>query len=162
MKRSAILRLDNEKFSRSTLTQLEAEDKKPVGTSTVKEVEESYGEAPPVAKRSKTDSKPHKINEDMKSADRFFFNQYFPIKEAFLSDKFLTTHVDSEEKRQQLRDLSRKKCHLMGIVGRRAFHIFDKTHRTWICSTKKLGYQKLAKISQDKDSDGEELTKKKS
>ena len=43
----------------------------------------------------------------------------------------------------------------MGIIGRRAFHIFDKTHRTWITSTKKLGYQKLAKISQDDDSDKE-------
>lgn len=93
--------------------------------------------------------------EDMIVKDRFFFNQYFPIKEKHLSDNFLEMYVDSEEKRQLLLGLSRQKCQLMGIVGRRAFHIFDKTHRTWITSTKKLGYQKLAKISQDEDSDKE-------
>ena len=38
-----------------------------------------------------------------------------------------------------------------GVVGRRAFHIFDKTNRTWITNSKELGYQKLAEIQQDND-----------
>ena len=37
--------------------------------------------------------------EDMIVKDRFFFNQYFPIKEKHLSDNFLEMYVDSEEKR---------------------------------------------------------------
>ena len=93
MKRSAILRLDNEIFSKSTLTQLEAAEAKSVAKSPIEATATKSMEAPPEtetektppeSKRSKIDSK--KMNEDMKSADRFFFNQYFPIKEAFLSD----------------------------------------------------------------------------
>lgn len=29
------------------------------------------------------------------------------------------------------------------MVGRFALHIFDKTHRTWLCSISELAYQNL-------------------
>ena len=39
----------------------------------------------------------------------------------------------------------------MAVVGRFALHIFDKTHRTWLCSIKELAYQHLAKGLQEED-----------
>ena len=33
---------------------------------------------------------------------------------------------------------------MVGVVGRRAFHIFDKIKCRWICSTRTLAYEKLA------------------
>ena len=90
--------------------------------------------------------------EDLIVKDRFYFAQYFPIKENQLSENFLEIHVNSEKKRQLLRGLTKRHCELYGVVGRRAFHIFDKTHKTWICSSKALGYQLLSSTA-DKDAD---------
>ena len=95
-----------------------------------------------------------KRHECMKARDRFFFNQFFPIRHEHLSEQFLEQNV-TEEKKQLLLRLSLQRCQLIGIVGRRAFHIFDKTHKTWICSSKKLGYKHLADI---RKSDNEEDT----
>jgi hypothetical protein len=36
-----------------------------------------------------------------------------------------------------------KRCDLIGIKGRKALHIFDKTYMTWICSSTKLGFETL-------------------
>lgn len=36
-----------------------------------------------------------------------------------------------------------KLCDLIGIMGRKALHIFDKTYMIWICSSTKLGYETL-------------------
>lgn len=38
-------------------------------------------------------------------------------------------------------------------MGRYALHIFDKTHRSWICSCKELGYESLAEGLLNEDSD---------
>ena len=66
-------------------------------------------------------------------------------------------HVKSENKKLLLRGLTKKNCELYGVIGRRAFHIFDKTHLTWICSSKVLGYQYLDKnIDYDCDTEDEE------
>ena len=51
-------------------------------------------------------------------ADRFYFNQYFPISDKMLTEEFLNTHVDSLAKRDHLKDLSKKKSELVGILGR--------------------------------------------
>ena len=48
-----------------------------------------------------------------------------------------------------MNNLTKKNCELVGIVGRKAFHIFDKTHRTWICSSRALGYDKIFGGDQD-------------
>ena len=77
--------------------------------------------------------------EFMTVKDRFYFNQFFPIGDN-LSDEFLKEHVGSTHKQQLLKDLKRQRCELIGIVGRRAFHIFDKTNRTWISNSLALGY----------------------
>jgi hypothetical protein len=45
---------------------------------------------------------------------------------------------------------------MFGVVGRRAFHIFDKTHMTWVCSSKALGYQRNAPDMQLDPETGEE------
>lgn len=73
--------------------------------------------------------------------DRFYLNQYFPITHE-LSDEFLEKHV-SPEKQAILRDCRRKRSELIGVVGRIAFHIFDKSAMTWICSSESLGYAKI-------------------
>jgi hypothetical protein len=93
--------------------------------------------------------------EELPVKDRFYFAQYFPIKESYLSENFLEIHVQSEKKRQLLRGLTKQHCELYGVVGRRAFHIFDKTHMTWICSSKALGYQMLSQLSRDPDTEDE-------
>ena len=50
-------------------------------------------------------------------------------------------------------------CELYGVVGRRAFHIFDKTHMTWVCCSKLLGYQRQAQgMEIDTDTDEENLS----
>ena len=47
------------------------------------------------------------------------------------------------DKRELLKDCRRKHSELIGVVGRKAFHIFDKTAMTWICSSEALGYAKI-------------------
>ena len=81
--------------------------------------------------------------EQLEVADRFFMNQYFPIDTAMITEDFIETHVSSEIKKMLLRDCKKKRCDLIGIVGRKALHIFDKTYMTWICSSAKLGYETL-------------------
>jgi hypothetical protein len=49
-------------------------------------------------------------------------------------------------KQELLTDLSRSKPTLVGILGRHAFHIYNKTDRTWMCHIDALGYQALAKV----------------
>lgn len=71
--------------------------------------------------------------------DRFLNNLHFPIRRDQLSEQFIERHVHSEQKRQHLRGLAGESCELIGVVGRRAFHVFDKRHMTWICSSKDLG-----------------------
>ena len=43
----------------------------------------------------------------------------------------------------ELRELSKLKCELIGVVGRNAFHVFNKTNMSWIISSKELAYCKL-------------------
>jgi hypothetical protein len=70
--------------------------------------------------------------------DRFYFNQYFPIPH--LDEDFIEKFVPAE-KHHLLLDKHLTKCTLFGFISRHAFHIFDKTNRTWITSAKDLGYQ---------------------
>jgi hypothetical protein len=63
-----------------------------------------------------------------------------------LNDEFLKKHVPDQQKCDLLIDLSKQKCELIGVVGRKAFHIFDKTNMTWIANIRALGYQELAEI----------------
>lgn len=41
----------------------------------------------------------------------------------------------------------------MAVVGRYALHLFDKTHRTWVCSVEELGYEHLAEGLKRQDDD---------
>jgi len=50
-----------------------------------------------------------------------------------------------------LRDFRRARCNLVGVVGRKAFHIFDLTHMTWICSSNSLGYETMMPEDQEDD-----------
>lgn len=68
-----------------------------------------------------------------------------------LSEEFLSELVESPAKRALLKDLTRKRCELVGVVGRNAFHIFDKTNRTWICSSKAHGYIRLFESSDNQE-----------
>ena len=49
------------------------------------------------------------------------------------------------------------------MIGRKAFHIFDRKKMTWICSTTELGYEKINDLKKEEpeahydDSDEEEL-----
>ena len=70
-------------------------------------------------------------------------NQYFTIDASMITEDFIETHVSSEIKKMLLRDCKKKRCDLIGIMGTKALHIFDKTHMTWICSSTKLGYEIL-------------------
>lgn len=61
-----------------------------------------------------------------------------------LTEEFINTHINnSKKKRDLLLDCKNKHCNLIGIVGRVAFHIFDETYMTWICSSEALGYEHL-------------------
>jgi len=77
--------------------------------------------------------------EYMTQKDRFYFNQFFPITDN-LTPEFLQEHVPNMDKQRLLKDLKKKRCELLGVVGRRAFHIFDSTHRIWITNSLELGY----------------------
>ena len=48
--------------------------------------------------------------------------------------------------------LKNRKCELIGVIGRHAFHIFDKTHATWISHNEELGYVTMSrsKMSREK------------
>jgi hypothetical protein len=59
------------------------------------------------------------------------------------TDYFLNMYIENVERQSILKDLLKKKCELIGVVGRNAFHIFDKTNLTWFCSIKALGYETL-------------------
>ena len=141
MRRTAVVKIDHNDLKKSTCVALKVNhDLKKTG-----ELKES--DEPVVGKKKrrgsakeKDTSKGQSTDELMRVKDRFYFNQYFPIAEEFLDEAFLQDHVHSEEKRELLKSLARKRCSLLGVVGRRAFHIFDATHRTWICSSKELGY----------------------
>ena len=77
--------------------------------------------------------------------DRFYFNQYFPIPENILQDEeFQKLYIPDSETRDSLMQ-AKSHQEFVGIVGRCAFHIFDKTNRQWVCSTKALAYEKLYK-----------------
>lgn len=42
-----------------------------------------------------------------------------------------------------LNELLKRRSEFVGIVGRHAFHIFDKNNRVWISSSADLGYESL-------------------
>ena len=93
--------------------------------------------------RNKETGEPEKLPCD----DRFYFNQYFPLKGRSgedtcpLSEKFVEKYV-AENKRNILRvENNKKNAELVGIVGRQAFHVFDKTTRSWVCSCPSLAYR---------------------
>jgi hypothetical protein len=69
-----------------------------------------------------------------------------------INDDFIEKHVTNETKKRLLRDCMIKRCDLIGVVGRKAFHVFDKTYMTWICSSANLGYEKLLPADSDDDS----------
>ena len=62
--------------------------------------------------------------ENMGVRDKFFDNHNFPID---------CEHFSVPQ------DLRSKNRELIGVVGRQAFHIFDKTNLTWISHTEMLG-----------------------
>ena len=80
-----------------------------------------------------------------------------------ISEKFIEEHVqDADKKELLLNPVTRFRTKLIGIVGRRCFHLFDKTNMTWICSAKKLGYEKLSeglKNDSATDSDDDDVPK---
>ena len=41
-------------------------------------------------------------------------------------------------------ELANRHSDLVGVVGRRALHIFDKVKNRWICSARTLAYENLA------------------
>ena len=43
-------------------------------------------------------------------------------------------------KAQVIEHLKTNRCDLVGVMGRNAFHVFDKISMNWICSNKYLGY----------------------
>ena len=42
------------------------------------------------------------------------------------------------------------------MVGRKAFHIFDKMKMTWICASKELGYEQVKDLKDEEPSDDDE------
>ena len=82
--------------------------------------------------------------EQMKHKDRFYFNQFFPVNNEMISKKFINEYVNDPIVKGILSDpVQLKKCQIIGVIGRRCFHLFDKKHMQWLCSAKKLGYEKL-------------------
>ena len=79
----------------------------------------------------------------LKKPDRFYFNQYFPISDSMLSEDFCSRHLDVQTKEKLLKELSKRKLELVGVVGRYAFHIFNKTNRCWVSSSEALAYSNL-------------------
>lgn len=77
---------------------------------------------------------------ELETADRFYFNQYFPVSEKLITETFIETYVKNETVKLLLKDHSQKRLDLVAVVGRFALHIFDKTHRTWVCSIEELAY----------------------
>ena len=64
--------------------------------------------------------------------------------------------TDPIKKTMLLDPVIKRKCELIGVLGRRCFHLFDKTHLTWVCSVKQLGYEKLTEdLRNDTDTEDE-------
>jgi hypothetical protein len=97
--------------------------------------------------------------EKLSIGDRFYLNQYFPISK--LPIEFLELYVPCQKKRDLLMDIRREKCDLVGVIGRHAFHIFDKTNRLWIANIEKLGYLTLAEEKPKKQSNRDQEVKNK-
>ena len=75
--------------------------------------------------------------EKLSVAASFFDNLFFPLP----SDIFLDNYINSDEKKELLADLKRPKSELIGIPSYKAFHIFDRSNRTWITSETSLGFR---------------------
>ena len=74
--------------------------------------------------------------------DRFYFNQYFDTKiELHLLKPYL-----SSAKLDYLRDFRTKGPQLIGAMGKKAFHLFDRVSLTWLCSLENLGYNKFLEV----------------
>jgi hypothetical protein len=58
-----------------------------------------------------------------------------------------------------MKELIKRRSEFVGIVGRHAFHIFDKNNRVWISSSEDLGYESLMprRGSSDQDEQSEEV-----
>lgn len=84
------------------------------------------------------------LPEEMQIADRFYFNQFFPLPETLIKNpKFQQDHIKDPARIALANDLKLKRGEFVGIVGRKAFHIFDKANRRWVASSQQLGYQTL-------------------
>ena len=70
----------------------------------------------------------------MPIADRFYLNQYFPIKSGLNGElpfcpEFIDKYLSEDKEKIELivTKANKRQAELVGIVGRNAFHIFDKT-----------------------------------
>ncbi len=52
------------------------------------------------------------------------------------------------------------KCDLIGVMGRHALHVFDRSHRSWVFSSDLLGYETLFEDNESEDysDSGEEIS----
>ena len=89
----------------------------------------------------------------MSVMDRFYLNQTFPIDTEHISNGCLSI---TKDKLELINELKNKKCELIGVAGRHAFHVFDKTHNTWISHTESLGYVTISRQKRGKKNVKEE------
>ena len=80
----------------------------------------------------------------MCAEDRHYNNTAFQMGSSLPLD-FMEAHgIAEKEKIDLIEDTKLRRCNLYGVIGRYAFHVFDRTNLTWITAADKLGYANLA------------------
>lgn len=74
----------------------------------------------------------------------------------------LFLHMNNLTKEDLITSLKPGKCDLVGVMGRRALHVFDRSHRAWVYSSDALGYETLfeddEEVSGSDDESGEDAS----
>lgn len=92
--------------------------------------------------------------DSLKCHDRFYYNQFFKINSDVLTNPAFLKLV-GKQKDSSIPDCVRNCCNqqsilkpdLIGVIGKIALHIYDRTSNTWIYAIKSLGYQHLSETA---------------
>jgi len=89
--------------------------------------------------------------ESLKCHDRFYYNQFFKINSDVLTNPSFLKLV-GKQKDSSIPDCVRNCCNqqsstkpeLIGVIGKIALHIYDRTSDSWLYAIQSLGYQHLS------------------
>lgn len=66
----------------------------------------------------------------------------------------LFLHMNNLTKEDLITSLKPGKCDLIGVMGRHALHVFDRTHQSWVYSSDELGYETLFEVFESDEGSG--------